>query len=85
MQRLLLYFRYCKTVGLAGKFTSTQKRNHYIIKLKGKLYNEVEDAEITLKTEQRSNPENFEFQVTSLSSHLPSTNSSKVLTKLKSA
>ena len=59
---------YAETVGLEGPFTSDKQRIgprnfQYQIKLKGTLYNEVENAEIILSTTAEDRPKDFNFKV----------------------
>ena len=59
---------YAETVGLEGRFKAEMKqigpyKFQYEIKLKGKLYNEVKRAEITLTTVAEDLPKDFKFRV----------------------
>ena len=67
---LFSFFRYAETVGLEGSFVSEplQKvgdKDLYTIKLRGHLYKEVKDVEVTLSTEDEEKPKDFQFKVRS--------------------
>ena len=66
-RRFYFCFRYGKTLGIAGQFTSEveerSNRKYYIFKINGTLYNEVQQAEVILKTVVKERPEEFVFQV----------------------
>ena len=63
-----VFCSYCETIGLEGTFTTevTRKREgrfDYRFKVKGKLYGEVDDAEVVLTTAGVDNPQSFVFTV----------------------
>ena len=65
---VFFFCRYCETVGLKGKFATeielgNGKTFYYVIRMTGKMYKEVEGAEIILKTKGKDKPEKFSFMV----------------------
>ena len=60
--------RYAKTVGLEGSFQSDTLSKggnsfDHQIKLRGNLYKEVENVEVTLTTNAEDKPKDFKFKV----------------------
>eukprot|EP00794_Sanderia_malayensis_P008625 gene8625-9555_t len=58
---------YCHTIGMQGEFSSTYQKvqnnkNEYKIELNGKLYNEVDNADIVLTTDGEGKPEEYSFK-----------------------
>eukprot|EP00794_Sanderia_malayensis_P021371 gene21371-23454_t len=57
---------YCQTIGMQGEFSSayfqSDNKNEFQIELNGKMYNEVENADILLTTDGEGKPEKFLFK-----------------------
>ena len=63
-----VFCRYCETIGLEGNFTNEVTRRRegrfdYKFKVRGKMYGEVDDAEVVLTTAGLNNPQDFVFTV----------------------
>ena len=64
----LFFYSYAETVGLEGPFRSESisrggTKFQHQIKLKGNLYKEVDNVEVTLTTDAEDKPSDFEFKV----------------------
>eukprot|EP00794_Sanderia_malayensis_P008627 gene8627-9557_t len=57
---------YCQTIGMQGEFSSayfqSDNKNEFQIELNGKMYNEVDNADILLTTDGEGKPEKFLFK-----------------------
>eukprot|EP00794_Sanderia_malayensis_P008626 gene8626-9556_t len=57
---------YCQTIGMQGEFSSayfqSDNKNEFQIELNGKMYNEVDNADILLTTDGEGKPETFAFK-----------------------
>ncbi len=61
---------YCQTIGIQGEFTSAYERKpenkmEYKIELTGKMYNEVDNANVIVTTDGEGAPASFSFKVSS--------------------